>query len=34
VQLQTQGSNGSWNLVGSQSADIGVGYVLTGGGGF
>jgi hypothetical protein len=34
VQLQTQGSNGSWNLVDSQTADIGLGYELTGGGGF
>jgi hypothetical protein len=34
VQLQTQGTNGSWNLVGSQTVDIGVEYVLTGGGGF
>ena len=34
VQLQTQGSNGTWNLVGSQTADIDVEYVLTGGGGF
>jgi hypothetical protein len=34
VQLQTQGTNGSWNLVGSQTVDIGVTYVLTGGGGF
>jgi len=34
VQLQTQGSNGSWNLVGSQTVDIGLAYELTGGGGF
>jgi hypothetical protein len=34
VQLQTQATNGSWSVVDSQTADIGLEYVLTGGGGF